>query len=116
LNPSLRWGCRPKSFQIRPIVEADSPDLAAIEERDQWVAFFGVDSSVATSTSSTWSRVIEAGRPGRSSSNSPSRRDSMNRRRHLPTVMAAQRSSAATVLLSVPSAQASTIFERSARD
>jgi len=38
----------------------------------------------------------------------------MNRRRHLPTVMAAQPSSAATVLLSVPSAQASNDLERSA--
>jgi len=27
LNPSLRRGCRPKSFQIRPIGEADSPDF-----------------------------------------------------------------------------------------
>jgi hypothetical protein len=114
LEPSLRWGCRPKSFQIRPIVEGDSPDLVAIDVRDQWVAFFGVDSSVVTSTSPTWSRVIDAGRPGRSSSTSPSRRLAMNRDRHLPTVTGLHRSVAATVLLSEPSAQASTIFERSA--
>ena len=53
LNPSARWGCRPKSFQILPIVDSDSPDFFAIDVRDQWVAFFGFDSNVATSTSST---------------------------------------------------------------
>src|SRR5665648_691427 len=55
LNPSVRWGLRPKSFQIRPIVDFDSPDFFAIDVRDQWVASFGVDSNVDTSTSSTWS-------------------------------------------------------------
>ena len=44
---------RPKSFQIRPIVERDSPDFLAIDARDQWVALAGFDSNVATSTSST---------------------------------------------------------------
>src|SRR5512143_1923226 len=114
LNPSLRWGCRPKSFQIRPIVDLDSPDFFAIEVRDQWVALAGLDSNVVTRTSSTWSRVIEAGRPGRSSSTSPSRRLAMNRARHLPTVTGLHCNCAATVLLSAPSAHARTIFERSA--
>src|SRR5450755_3701111 len=114
LNPSARWGLRPKSFQIRPIVEGESPDFLAIEVRDQWVALLGLDSSVATSTSSTWSRVIEAGRPGRSSSTSPSSRSAMNRDRHLPTVTGLHRSCAATLLLSAPSAHAKTIFERNA--
>src|SRR5664280_563917 len=114
VNPSVRWGLRPKSFQIRPIVEAESPDFFAIEVRDQWVASFGVDSNVATSTSSTWSNVIDAGLPGRSSSTSPSSRSAMNRERHLPTVTAAQPNSAATVLLSAPSAHARTIFDRKA--
>jgi hypothetical protein len=53
LNPSLRWGLRPKSRQIRPIVDLLSPDFFAIDVRDQWVAFFGLDSDVATTTSST---------------------------------------------------------------
>ena len=39
--------------QIRPIVDWDSPDLSAIDARDQWVAFCGVSSSVATTTAST---------------------------------------------------------------
>ena len=39
--------------QIRPIVDSDNPDRLAIDDRDQCVAFFGVDSRVATSTSST---------------------------------------------------------------
>ncbi len=60
------------------------------------------------------STVIEGGRPGRGSSQSPSRRSVTNRARHLPTVAGAQPSRAATVLLSAPSAQASTIFDRSA--
>ena len=42
--------------------------------------------SVATTTSSTCSAVIVAGRPGRGSSDSPSNRSSQNRRRHFPTV------------------------------
>ena len=49
----MRCGSRPKSRQIRPIVDLLSPVRSAIFARDQWVAFFGVDSSVATTTSST---------------------------------------------------------------
>jgi hypothetical protein len=44
-----------KSRQIRPIVERDSPDRLAIDARDQCVALAGLDSSVATNTSSIWS-------------------------------------------------------------
>jgi len=39
-------------FQIRPIVDFDSPVRSAILARDQCVAFAGVDSNVATTTSS----------------------------------------------------------------
>jgi hypothetical protein len=104
-----------KSRQIRPIVERDSPDFLAIDARDQWVALAGLDSSVATSTSSTFSSVIEGGRPGRSSSTSPSRRDSTNRRRHLPTVACVTCNVAATSLFVAPdSAHAKTILARNA--
>jgi len=37
----------------------------AIDARDQWVAFGGVSSKVATTTASTSSALIEDGRPGR---------------------------------------------------
>jgi hypothetical protein len=63
-DPSVRCGLSSKSFQIRPIVERDSPDLLAIDARDQWVALAGFNSNVATTTSSTRSSVIETGRPG----------------------------------------------------
>src|SRR6266853_3152863 len=99
---------------MRPIVDFDSPDLAAIDMRDQWVASFGVSSSVATTTASTWSMVIDAGLPGRSSSSSPSRRAATNLARHLPTVTGAHRRSAATSLLLKPCAHASTILHRNA--
>jgi len=115
LKLSARCGLRPKSFQIRPIVDRDRPDLAAIEDCDQCVALRGFDSSVATITSSTWSRLTDEGRPGRSSSTSPSRRRSMNRRRHLPTVGCEHPKSAATCLLLTPGvAQARTIRDRNA--
>src|SRR6266516_4698790 len=99
---------------MRPIVDFDSPDLLAIKARDQWVASLGVSSSVATTTSSTWSMVIDAGLPGRSSSTSPSRRAATNLARHLPTVTGAQRNCSATSLLFAPSAEASTILHRNA--
>src|SRR5674476_476268 len=114
LNPSARWGLSSKVRQIRPIVDFDKPVRSAIFARDQCVAFAGVDSKVATTTSSTWSTPITGGRPGRGSSRSPSRRSSTNRARHLPTVPAAHPTRAATVLLSTPSAHASTIRERNA--
>lgn len=68
------------AFQIRSI----EPDRLAINARDQCVALAGVDSRVATTTtSSTCSGVIVAGRPGRGSSTNPSRRASANRLRPL---------------------------------
>src|SRR6195256_266301 len=99
---------------MRPIVDFDSPDLAAIEVRDQWVASFGVCSSVATTTASTRSMLTDAGRPGRSSSASPSRRAATNLARYLPTVTGAHRSCAATSLLLKPCAHANTILHRNA--
>ena len=114
LNVSARCGFSSNVFQIRPIVDLLKPVRSAIFARDQWVAFLGVDSSVATTTSSTCSTVSNGGRPGRGSSLSPSRPNSTNRRRHLPTVAWLTCSRAATDLLSSPSAQPSTIRDRSA--
>ncbi len=116
LNPPARCGLSLNAFQTRPTVDLLSPDLLAIDARDQWVASFGVSSSVSTTMASTCSSVTDTGRPGRSSSPRPSSRRSMNRARHLPTVAGVTPSLAATCLLSVPSAHASTILARSARD
>ena len=115
LNPSVRWGLRLNPFQIRPIVDLESPLRSAIFFRDQWVACSGVDSRVATTTSSTCSAVIVGLRPERGSSTNPSSRDSTNRDRHLPTVGIETPSCAATSLLVRPLAQAKTIRERNAR-
>jgi hypothetical protein len=100
--------------QIRPIVERDSPERAAILDRDQCVASFGVDSSVSTTTFSTCSTVIVRGRPGLGSSTSPSNRNSQNRRRHFPTVGADTPHATATSVFERPSAHDSTIRERNA--
>src|SRR5215467_8374689 len=114
LKVSLKCGFRPKSRQMRPMVDFDSPHLLAIKARDQWVASVGASSSVATTTASTWSMVIVAGRPGRSSSTSPSRRCATNRPRHLLTVATWQCRRSATSVLFAPSAEASTILHRNA--
>ena len=74
-----------------------------------------LSSSVATTTSSTWSSRIDGGRPGRGSSCRPSSRRAMNRARHRSTVDSSTPRSAAASLFVPPSAQRSTIFARSAR-
>lgn len=61
LKPSSRWGLSQKVFQIRPTVDFDSPDFLAMLARDQWVAFFGVDSRASMMTCSTWSMLFVAG-------------------------------------------------------
>src|SRR6266536_2654643 len=114
LKVSARCGLSPKARQIRPTVDLLSPDLSAICLRDQWVASLGVSSSVATTTASTRSTVIDGGRPGRSSSSNPSSRRLINRSRHLETVSGCTPIAAATCVLGVPSAQASTILHRCA--
>jgi hypothetical protein len=118
LNVFARWGSRPKSFQIHPIVDFDNPDRVAIDVRDQCVASHGLDFNVATTTSSTRSGVTGDGRPGRSSSTSPtspSRPSRTNRARHSPTVGAEHFTSTATCLfVASGSAQASTIRARNA--
>lgn len=112
---STRCGFNSNVFQIRPIVDFDKPLRSAIDARDQCVAFFGVDSRVATMTSSTWSTVMLAGRPGLGSSTSPSRRSATNRARHFATVCGSTSTRAATALFVSPSALASTIFARRQR-
>src|SRR5664279_1487967 len=115
LNPSVRCGLSSKACQIRPIVDAESPDFSAMDRRDQWVAFFGVDSRVSTTIFSTCSAVIDGTRPGRGSSSRPSNRSSRKRLRHLPTVGCETPNRAATSLFGMPSAHSRTIRDRSAR-
>jgi len=110
LKKSCTWGLSSNCRQIRPIVDLLSPVRAAIEARDQCVALGGVCSSVAITTSSTWSSRIEGGRPGRGSSTSPSSRWATNRPRQRVTVPGVTRNRAATSVFDRPSAQASTIF------
>ena len=114
LNPSWRCGLSSNDLQIRPMVDLDRPERSAIFDRDQCVAFFGIDSSVATTTSWTCSAVIVGGRPGRGSSTRPSRRSCRNLARHVPTVFVEHPTRSATVLLSRPSPQPSTIRDRNA--
>jgi len=108
----LSWNFR----QIRPTVDFDRPLCSAIDLRDQWVAFFGISSSVVTTTASTWSTLMVGGRPGRGPSTRPSSRCARNRRRHLRTVSAATRNSRATTTTGGTSgpAHASTIRARRA--
>src|SRR5580704_17252559 len=53
LKVSHKCGFRPKSRQIRAMVDFDRPHLLAIETRDQWVASETVCSSDDTTTAST---------------------------------------------------------------
>ena len=75
----------------------------------------GFSVKVFTITASTWSSVTVRGTPERCSSARPFSRLATKRDRHLPTVAGLQPSSAATASLVLPSAQPSTILDRSAR-
>ena len=91
------------------------PVAAAIERTLQCVASRGVDSSVLTTTASTWSSVIRRGAPLRGSSNNALTTPSATKRdRHLPTVALVSRSSRATWLLEQPSLHRNTISARTA--
>ena len=61
LNVSTGCGLSPNAFQIRPTVDFDAPLAAAIDARDQCVAFLGCRSRVATITSWACSSVIVRG-------------------------------------------------------
>jgi hypothetical protein len=92
------------------------PVARAIDRVDQWVSWWGGgSSSVLVITCSTWASLIVRGRPGRGSSDSPSKRPRTNRPRHLATVCGQIPNWSATAWLVWPSAQASTILQRSAR-
>ena len=65
---SWRWGCNPKTCQIRITASGVIPISLAIERVDQCVAFFGALSKVLVTTRSTRSSVIVRGLPGRGSS------------------------------------------------
>jgi hypothetical protein len=95
-------------------VDFDKPLRLAIDARVQCVALGGVDSNVATSTSSTCSVVVVAGLPGRGASTNPSSRSSQNRERHFPTVDAVTPTAAATSVFDKPAAHLKTIRERNA--
>jgi hypothetical protein len=116
LKLSVRHGCSPNARQMRATVDCDIPVSLAMSRVDQCVASWGLFVSVLSTTRSTWSSVTVRGAPGRGSSANPSKRRATKRERHLDTVAwFTPRRSATSVLVS-PLAQASTIFERSARD
>ncbi|MFF0205840.1 hypothetical protein [Streptomyces sp. NPDC005017] len=56
-----RCGARANARQIREMVDCDIPMAAAIDLVDQWVAFFGVCSSVLTMTRSTSASMVFRG-------------------------------------------------------
>jgi hypothetical protein len=66
-------------------------------------------------TASTRASSIVLGAPGRGASSRPSTRWITNRARHFETVCCVARCFAATVLLSMPSAQANTMRDRNAK-
>jgi len=112
---SCTCGFRPNARQIREIAVWFRPVAFAIDRVDQCVSRSGgLSSSVFTITSSTRSLVIFRGCPGRGSSARPSSPLATNRARHLPTICGVTPNRPATSLFAVPSAHASTIFDRSA--
>src|ERR1017187_4807277 len=116
LNVSTRCGFNPKARHIRLTVDWDIPAVFAIDRVDQWVASFGFSCSVFTMTVSRAPSGMWGGEPGGASRTSPSSRLRMNRLRHVPTVASDTPRPTATSRLVGPSAQASTIFDRRARD
>jgi hypothetical protein len=111
---SCRWGLSPNARQIRDTAVWLIPVALAMDRVDQWLSWLGGGSSrVLVSTCSTWASAIARGRPGRGSSARPSSRRRTNRPRHLVTVWGQMPSCSATALLVAPSAQASTILQRS---
>jgi hypothetical protein len=112
---SSRCGLRPNARQIRDTAVWLIPVALAIERVDQWLSWWGGGSAnVLVITCSTCASAMVRGRPGRGSSDSPSRRPATTRPRHLVTVCGQIPSRSATALLVAPSAQASTILARKA--
>src|SRR5579875_2337289 len=115
LKVSVLCGCKPKACQIRTMADCDRPVRWAMLRVLQWVALSGLLSRVRRMTSSILASLSERGAPGRGSSAKPSKRSSTKRVRHLPTVCGVIRRVLATVLLSVPWAQAKMMRARRAR-
>ena len=112
---SDRCGWSPNARQMRLTDIALTPSRLAMSRVLQWVAPSGLLSSARVTTCSTLASEIWRGAPGRGSSSKPSSRLSTKRDRHFPTVAFDSRSLLATLLLSRPSAQASTMAARVAK-
>ena len=112
LKVRCRCGCTPNRSNQRPTVLLETPQRSDIERTVQWVAFGGGDRSAALMTSATRSSSWVRGRPGRSSSCSPSKPRSRKRLRHLPTVGRLSPRRRAMEALDSPWAPARTICAR----
>jgi hypothetical protein len=114
LKVSTRCGCSENAFQMRCTVDGASPDTLAMPRELQCVRPVGSVSSVAVTTSATFSSLTVRGAPGRGSSSKPSRRCAANRLRQAATVTRVMLSRSAIAMLLVPSAVSSTISARRA--
>jgi hypothetical protein len=114
LKVSTRCGWSENAFQMRCTVEGASPAALAMPRELQCVRPAGSLSSVAVTTSATFSSVTVRGAPGRGSSRSPSSRRSAKRRRQVATVMRATPRRSTIARLLKPSAASSTISARTA--
>ena len=100
--------------QIREIVAFERPTAAPRLRVLHSVRVGGGVSSVRVITSTTRSSVTVRGTPGRGSSVNPASRRTRKRSRHLQTQLLDTASRSATARLVSPSAQASTIRDRTA--
>src|SRR5829696_4018203 len=105
LNVSTRWGCNPRSDQIRCTVAGLTPTRLAIVRHDQCVAPGGVVVVVNRTISAIVSSPIEGLRPRPSRMLSkPASPSSPNRVRHARTVTGVTPTSSAITALATPSA------------
>src|SRR6476661_1156648 len=105
LNVSTRWGCKPRSDQIRCTVAGLTPTCLAIVRHDQCVAPGGVVVVVNSTIRAIVSSGIEGLRPRPSRIfSSPANPSSTNRVRHARTVTGVTPTSSAITALATPSA------------
>jgi hypothetical protein len=116
LKVSVAHGLSPNARHTRATVGWLIPLALAMSRLDQCVASVGFSVSVLTTTASMSSSPYLRGAPGRGSSCRPSSRFWANRRRHLPTVAGCTLRRVPASVLPNPSAQASTIWQRTAKD
>ncbi len=114
LEVATRCGCSENAFEMRCTIDGASPAALAMLRELQCVRPAGSVSSVAVTTSATFSSVAVRGAPGRGSSVRPSSRRSANRRCQVTTVMRAIPSRSVMARLLSSSAANSTISARSA--